>query len=110
MLDDSLHPLEGLMDDLHEALRHGQLSLIESLLARIETEVGKAEGQDHHALRRLHAKAVRNGRLLEATGRGIRAARNRLAEIDAVRNGLTTYDRSGLRMDRLSQGNLSRRY
>ena len=110
MSDETIHPLERMMDDLHEALRQGQLPLIETLVPRIEAEVEKGAVRDQVMLERLHAKAIRNGHLLAAAGRGIRAAQTRLSEIKDVRSGLTTYDRSGMRMDRLARSNLTLRY
>lgn len=111
MQSEPLDDLETLMDTLHAALRAGQIEQIADLVTQIEEKLAEVSPADRHLLRRLQAKANSNGQLLEAAGRGIRAAQRRIAEIAAVRSGLATYDRAGQRQEAaLATSKLSRRF
>jgi hypothetical protein len=96
MAETALERLEKLVGDTAEALRRGDLSAIGPLAAQttaaLEALGGETEGARLQALRE---KAKKNALALEAAGRGVRAARRRLAEIVAARSGVQTYDNSG---------------
>lgn len=84
-------PLEDLLDQAAQALLAGDLASLAALAPRIESA---DLPRDRAAAERLQAKAQRNARLLEAATRGVKAARNRVAEITRG-PALTTYDARG---------------
>jgi hypothetical protein len=86
--------LESLLDQVVTALLSGDLAALSGLDVEIDAAVGALPALDAAAAKRLQRKAERNARLLQAAGRGLRAARERLAE---VRSGpsLATYDALG---------------
>ena len=92
--------LETLLDAEHEAIRRGELSALEGLSRRTEDLLEKliaGPAPDVEYLERLRAKAARNAATLVAAGRGVRAARRRLAELFQAAEGLDTYDANGRR-------------
>lgn len=88
--------IERLLDRTHAALIAGDLAALAPLAVAVEDLAGTIGRVDSATARRLHAKADRNGRMLQAAARGVRAARSRIAEISAE-PGLTTYDARGRR-------------
>jgi len=85
--------LEDLLDRAAEALLTGDLAALDALAPRLEAAAAEPPA-DRTAAERVQQKALRNARLLEAAGRGVKAARNRLAEITRG-STLTTYDAFG---------------
>lgn len=95
MKGDALDEIAGVLDQVGEALRQGQLSALADLEARlIELEPALADA-DQEKLMAILAKAERNQRLLRAAGRGVRSAQRRLAEISRALQGFATYDQTG---------------
>jgi hypothetical protein len=92
--------LDGLLDATRDALLAGDLSALAGLGARVSAEMDRLPALDARDAQRLRTKAERNARLLQAAGRGLRAARDRMAEITSGPS-LATYDRDG-RMFRLA--------
>jgi flagellar biosynthesis/type III secretory pathway chaperone len=89
-----LDNLEVALDRTYEALLRGDLSLLEGLLPETELLAADLRVLDRRRAERLQRKALRNGAMLQAAARGVRAARGRIAEISAGPK-LTTYDSSG---------------
>jgi hypothetical protein len=87
-------PLEDLLDQAFEALLSGDLAALAGLDARIDAAAGALPALGVEAARRLQRKAERNAKLLQAAGRGLRAARDRMADIVSG-SRLTTYDAQG---------------
>ncbi len=86
--------LEDLLDQTRDALLSGNIAALPRLGLLVEAEVDVLPRLDPASADRLHHKAERNARLLLAAGRGLRAARDRLADITAGPT-LTTYDERG---------------
>lgn len=88
-------PLESLFDDVSAAVRAGDYPRLAELSAVLETVSTPTEPAILH---RVAKRARENAALLDATIKGLRAARRR---IDALRNGwtLTTYDSAGQKRD-----------
>jgi hypothetical protein len=89
-------PLEDLLDRAAEALVAGDLAELGALTPAIEESAATISVPDRATAGRLHAKAERNARLLEAATRGVRSARHRVVEITRG-PALTTYDARGLK-------------
>ena len=87
--------LDSLLDLAADALLRGDLAALAGLTQAIEAQADTPP-QDRAMAERLRVKADRNARLLQAAGRGVRAARARLADI-AAGPVLTTYDSHGRR-------------
>jgi hypothetical protein len=87
-------PLEDLLDRTHAALLAGDLAALSGLDERLAAAAEALPAPSLATARRLQRKAERNARLLQAAGRGLRAARARMAEI-ATGPGLATYDAQG---------------
>jgi hypothetical protein len=87
--------LDSLLDLTADALLRGDLAALPGLTRAIEAQAD-TRPQDRAMAERLRVKADRNARLLQAAGRGVRAARARLADI-ATGPVLTTYDCRGRR-------------
>ncbi|HEX9858186.1 MAG TPA: hypothetical protein VGA75_07500 [Paracoccaceae bacterium] len=104
--------LEQLLDGMHRTLLAGDLAPLALLGADIDRLLARMEGvADRPQADRLRRKAARNAACLQAAARGVRAAQRRIAEIQAARLGLATYDGRGKRQD-LPQGagQLTRRF
>lgn len=96
MSESALDRLEKLVNDTTAAVRAGNLSVMGDLAQRTEATLDELGGEaDTTRLAALRATAHRNALALEAAGRGVRAARRRLAEIFSVHNGIQTYDKIG---------------
>ena len=92
MLDETLEHLRG------AALR-GALPDLAPLAEQLETALNALD-QARPAPARLHAlrrRAQETIALLQAARQGVEAARQRLAELDALQRGLGTYARNGRR-------------
>ncbi len=89
-----LDGLDGLLDATRDALLAGDLAALTGLGDRVAAEVDRLPALDARDAQRLRAKAERNAGLLQAAGRGLRAARDRMTEI-ASGPSLTTYDKDG---------------
>lgn len=91
--------LAASLDDLRHAATHGDFAAFDQLAGRLSADVAALETTppDPATLRRLKARAAALATLLHAAGQGLAAARHRLAEIEAVRRGLGTYDGDGQR-------------
>jgi hypothetical protein len=90
---------EDLLEKERRAILEGNLDFLERAVAekeRLARALGAA-GVDVSRLRRLREKLQRNRLLLEAAGRGIRAAAQRLAGLHGPAPELSTYDSSGRR-------------
>lgn len=86
--------LEQMLDEAAAALLAGDLAALDRLAPQIESADPSAP--DRATAERLHAKAQRNARLLQAAARGVKAARLRMTEITRGPT-LTTYDARGQR-------------
>lgn len=103
--------LEGLLDSVHAALRAGDFAALPALTAAVGALEDVALPRDAGALRALQRKLQRNDACLQASARGLRAARRRLTEIAAARAGLQTYTQTGTRQQiGPSQGRLAQRF
>ena len=98
--------LETLLDEAAVALLNGDLAA----LARLAPEIEAAQVApiDRAGAERLHSKAQRNARLLDAASRGVKAARLRMTEITRGPT-LTTYDARGRRAEIAPLGSMSAR-
>lgn len=88
--------LEALLDHTRDALIAGDISNLAALAEQVEALVADLPQLDRPAAERLNQKANRNARLLQAAQRGVRAARQRVIEIQAG-PALSTYDARGRR-------------
>lgn len=90
--------LDGLIARLHA----GDIEALEGTAAELEQALALVDPADAAALAAIHARAAEAASLLEAAGRGVRAARWRLAEIRAMGTDggrLVTYDGKGRRAE-----------
>ena len=87
-------PLDDLLDQARAALLSGDIAALSGLDDQIAAAADRLPALGIDAARRLQRKAERNARLLQAAGRGLRAARDRMAEI-ASGPSLATYDAQG---------------
>lgn len=96
--DAALGQLEVVLKRINSAVTAGQLSALAGLVRELETALpppGKAASGDLAFARRIKTLAERNAACLLAAQRGLRAARRRVGEITAAREGLMTYDGTG---------------
>lgn len=92
--------LESLLDDVRMRVRQADFTGLAELAPRLEAALsGLAIPRDTGLLHRLKAKAEENANLLDASRRGLRAARRRLDESRRAALGLQTYDVKGRRAD-----------
>lgn len=85
-----------LLDDIHAALLRHDYPALGPLGEALEAELDAPSAPlDPRGVALIRARAARNEATLKATGKGIRAALRRLAEICQVARGMVTYDRSG---------------
>lgn len=90
--------LEALLDAMRGAILAGNLAALGPLGERAEQALTAPPVLAEADARRLREKAQRNMVCLEAAARGVRAARRRLAEVEAAASGgLGTYDAHGQR-------------
>jgi len=90
-----LHALEA----LREAAQRGDLTALPALTARVTAGVEALDpaAPSPAVLARIKARAEEVAVLLDAAGRGLAAARQRLAEIDRLRRTPATYGGDGRR-------------
>lgn len=88
-----------LMDQIHNAILSADFALLSQLDLNLETALVGLKIQSKDELTNLQQKAERNATCLLASGRGVRSALRRLAEIHRNTTSLITYDGSGKRMD-----------
>jgi len=86
--------MEELLDRTQEALVAGELMALSPLAEAMDRLASSLGPVDPAIVDRSRLKAERNGQLLQAATRGVRAARGRIAEILAE-PALTTYDARG---------------
>ncbi|WP_309665661.1 hypothetical protein [Tabrizicola sp.] len=87
--------VDAALDRTYEALLTGDLVALGQLAGTLE-RMPAPQPLDRASAERLARKADRNGRMLLAAARGVRAAQGRLVEI-AAEPALTTYDARGRR-------------
>lgn len=103
-------PLSDLLDSLHAALIAGKFDQLAALEQAIRDACARLP-RDPALAATLRAKAQRNDRLLAASLRGLRAARRRIAELQALDAGHATYDPGGRKQHLpLQAAQLSRRF
>ena len=96
----SMRPAAALMDLLereHKALLTGQFQSLERISAPKEAlmkSIAKSR-PNQHELNALKVRSARNRRLLEASARGLKSARLRLAQLQQKPASLKTYGPSG---------------
>ena len=96
MVETALDRLEKAMADTAVAIRSGNLSIMGALADRTDTALAELGTEtDTVRIRALRELARQNATALEAAGRGVRAARRRLAEVTSARSGVQTYDIAG---------------
>ncbi len=88
--------LEAVLDQTRDALIAGDFADLSKLAGKVEAMAVALPQLDRPTADRLRQKADRNARLLQAAQRGIRAARQRINEINAGPS-LSTYDMHGRR-------------
>ena len=98
-----------LLDQVYDAMLRSDYAALPALAARLEAALPgpPLTEAELHLIRR---KADRNGAVLLAAQRGIKAARRRLADVRAAASTLVTYDRSGRRAEHSDTRNLAQRY
>lgn len=88
--------LSALLDRLHEALRAGRFGDLPGIEAAIHAACASdSPPVDRSVAEMLRRKAQRNERLLAASLRGLRGARRRIDELQALSAGYATYDGDG---------------
>lgn len=103
--------IDRLLADLLVALRAGQLDRINTLTDALDRSLAACADHPPAVSRqpRLRRLATEAAILSQAAAEGVAAARRRMAEIAAVRRGLSTYGRDGLRRTDQQTGRLGRR-
>lgn len=100
----SLAAMLALLEREGRAVTQGDFAELPELLARKETLLARLQNEgvtDARALGALKVAAERNGALLHAAERGLRAARHRLLELSRAERG-ETYDAAGRRSDMMA--------
>lgn len=90
------------LDGLIERLRAGDIDALEGIAEDMERALAAMDPADAAALAGVRARAAEAASLLDAAGKGVRAARWRLAEIRAMGTDggrLVTYDGKGRRAE-----------
>lgn len=87
--------LDALLEDVFVAVKAGDYPRLGQLSAMLETV---STPEDAAELPRIAKRARENAALLEATAKGLRAARRRIDALRGAQN-LTTYDRTGQKHD-----------
>jgi len=97
MRDPAVTDLMTLLDAEAKAILAGRYSVLDDLAARKTAlfDALQREPSPPGDLRRIARLLARNQAILAAAIRGIGAARVRLADMRAVRDGLQVYDESG---------------
>lgn len=96
--EQALTQMETALSSLRQNLSQGRFDGLPDCAATIESLLPRlAELTDDISLQRLRDLAADNETCLSAAQRGVRAARNRLAEVTAAAQGFATYDGTGRR-------------
>ena len=94
--ESALDRLEKVVGETARAIRVGDLAAMGGLAERTAAALSELGTEtDSVQIAALRVSAERNAVALEAAGRGVRAARRRLAEITSARGGMKTYDGAG---------------
>jgi hypothetical protein len=100
-----------LLDRIHSAILVADFALLERLSPALETSMSAAQTmRDSALLAQIKAKAERNAACLMASGRGVRAAQRRLAEIRDAAQGFSTYNGRGQRAQHGQNSSFARRF
>ncbi len=92
--------IEAILDQIHVAILSANFAAITALTPQLERMQNEAAHlRDLPVLQHIKAKAERNAACLLAAGRGVRAAKNRITELRAMRAGTQTYNARGQRTD-----------
>lgn len=86
-----------LVQNVRNAVLEGDFALLSTLLPALQESEAKLEKSDLVALGALRIEAVRTENCLLSALSGVRAARRRVADVAQAANGLTTYDRGGVK-------------
>lgn len=106
----SLESLEALLDEMSDAIKMAKFAKLESLISQVESASDILQiGVTKADLQRLQNKARRNATAALAAGRGVRAALQRIKDIQENAFSLRTYDRRGKRAEVIEKGEISRR-
>ena len=101
MSETTLTELEALLREEREGLLRGDHAVLASLAERKEAlfaDLGAAASSlPRDRLEHIRREAERNGELLSAATRGLKAVGRRLAEIRAAHGPLNTYSSTGTR-------------
>jgi hypothetical protein len=97
--DDPCAEAESLLDAMQAALRAGDLAALAPIGRDLAAFIRRVEAEPpaHPLAPRLGDHARRTLDLLESAGRGLAAARRRVAELAEATRGLSTYDATGRR-------------
>lgn len=87
--------LDALLEDVFVAVKAGDYPRLDQLSAMLERVSPPADPAE---LTRIAKRARENVALLDATAKGLRAARRRIDALRGAQN-LTTYDRAGQKHD-----------
>ena len=99
-----------LLDLMHQAVFAADYAALSGLEDSLAQEISRPDFALNEAeLQLVRRKALRNATCLLAAGRGIKAARRRLADIRGASGGLVTYDRAGKRAAVSESRNLAQR-
>lgn len=103
--------LDTLLEDMALQVRRADFSALARLTPQLETALAGLGGTvDTAVMGRLQRKAEENALLLDASRRGLRAARRRLEETRRVGAGLQTYDGKGRRSEIIPDGPTAGRF
>lgn len=95
-----MHPLEDHLARMRAALQRADFAALPGLAAGMEAALGGLRPPlDAAMLARLRKQSQENATLLDASRRGLRAARRRLEEVRRAASGLHTYDGKGQMAD-----------
>lgn len=101
---EALERLQQGLAALEDAVRHGDLhglagieAELEAAAAQLAADPAYLSPSERAALGRLRATVARLTPMLAAAHQGVAAARARLHDVARAREGLGTYDRSGMR-------------
>lgn len=99
------------LDEMHRAILVADFLALGLLTPQLEAALtGFGQAGNRAGLQAIQQKAERNAACLLASGRGVRSALRRLAEVQGAGTGLITYDGSGKRADHGATGRLTRRF
>ena len=112
MSDNRITTLNTALDEEAIALRRGNYDdlpvLREKIFGLVEQLASKPP--EPSVLRPIKAKIEANQRLIEAAISGVAAARERIAQLHEVRDGLSVYNARGIRATtRLGKGGMERK-